>query len=174
MTKPKSSVGLRIIAIGKLFKVVTLLTVGILAIALASGGDPPEAFRHWIEALQIDEKGRLIHAALSKISGVEPRKLAELGIGSFAYAALFAVEGIGLWLEKRWAEYLTIAITLSFIPLEIHEIAKHVTTPRIVMLVLNVAVLGYLLVRVRSEGSGGRLKKAFTSPRALYDFMLRR
>ncbi len=168
----KTSIGLRIIAIGKLFKVVTLLVFGILALAMASGGDPPEAFRHWLHALQIDEGGHLIHGALSKLTGVAPKKLAELGIGSFVYAALFAVEGTGLWLEKRWAEWFTLGITLSFIPIEIIELAKHASAPRIIVLILNVAVLVYLVIRLRYDREPSvRLKKAFESPRAFYDFV---
>lgn len=168
-----TSLGLRIIAVGKLFKVVTLLLFGVLALAMASGGDPPEAFRHWLHALQIDEGGHLIHTVLSKLTGVAPKKLAELGIGSFVYAALFAVEGIGLWLEKRWAEWFTLGITLSFIPIEIVELAKHASAPRIIVLVLNVAVLVYLVIHVRDERKPSvRLKKAFESPRALCDFVL--
>ena len=147
----KPSVGLRIIAIGKLFKATALVTIGILALTMARGGDPPEAFRHWVHALQIDQDNRIVHGLLAKISGVEPRKLAEIGLGSFLYAVLFATEGVGLWLEKRWAEYFTIGITLSFIPLELYEIGKHPNAPKIIVLVLNVIALIYLVVRVRWE-----------------------
>ena len=43
---------------------------------------------------------------------------------TFAYSALFLVEGTGLFFEKRWAEYLTIVATVSFIPVEIYELLK--------------------------------------------------
>jgi uncharacterized membrane protein (DUF2068 family) len=156
----KTSVGLRIIAIGKLFKVCALVVFGVLALTMASGGDPPEAFRHWMHALQIDAGGRIVHGVLSKITGVDAKKLAELGVGSFVYAALFAVEGVGLWLQKRWAEWFTIAITISFIPIEIHEIIKHVNAPKIIVLVLNVAALVYLGFRVRQEHKlGARINR---------------
>lgn len=170
----KSSVGLRIIAIGKLLKVITLLVVGILALTLASGGAPPETFRHWLDAMQIDEGSRWARRVLSKMSGVSSEKLGELGVGSFVYAALFSIEGVGLWLEKRWAEWFTIGITISFIPLELYEIGKEPTAPRIVTLILNVAVLVYLALRVRRERKPiAKLQHALESPKAAFRSMMR-
>jgi uncharacterized membrane protein (DUF2068 family) len=60
-------------------------------------------------------------------------------------------EGIGLLLRKRWAEYFTIITTGGLVPLEIYEIARHVTAAKIVVLALNVAIVVYLVVRVREE-----------------------
>src|SRR5262245_7183428 len=60
------------------------------------------------------------------------RHVVGLGTGSVAYAGLFLVEGVGLLMRKVWAEYLTIAITASFIPLEIYELARKPTMPRVV------------------------------------------
>ena len=68
------------------------------------------------------------------------------------YGLLFATEGIGLWMEKRWAEYLTIIATGSLIPFEVYELQRRVTVPRGLALVVNVAVLAYLIYRVRNPG----------------------
>ena len=73
----------------------------------------------------------------------------ELGIVAFLYAVVFLVEGTGLWLQRRWAEYLTIVVTASLIPFEIHELMQGVTVARVATLVVNVAVLVYLIVRLR-------------------------
>jgi uncharacterized membrane protein (DUF2068 family) len=78
-----------------------------------------------------------------------PTRIAALGVGAFLYAALFLVEGIGLWLQRRWAEYLTVVATASFIPFEIFEVARRVTATRMVALVVNLAILVYLIVRLR-------------------------
>jgi uncharacterized membrane protein (DUF2068 family) len=74
-------------------------------------------------------------------------------------AALFAVvegvEAVGLWYAKRWAEYLTLIVTASLLPLEIYEIA-HKTSPfKILAFVVNVAVVGYLLYAKRLFGIRG-------------------
>ena len=69
----------------------------------------------------------------------------------FAYALLFSVEGAGLWMGKVWAEYLTIIATASFLPFEIYEAMKRFTALRLTVLVLNAAILIYLIWRVRKN-----------------------
>jgi uncharacterized membrane protein (DUF2068 family) len=140
-------VGLKIIAIGKLIKVIALVSVGIAALA-AAHGNPPALLVDAANALGVDPNGRHMHRVVEKLSGVPAKKLDEIGFGSFVYAALFAVEGIGLWMQKRWAEYLTLVITTSFIPLELYELVKHVSPAKVATLIFNVAVVVYLLVRV--------------------------
>ena len=63
------------------------------------------------------------------------------------------VEGVGLWMRKRWAEYLTIVATSLLIPLEVYELAHHATLLKAGGLVVNVLIVAYL-VRVlrRHEG----------------------
>lgn len=136
-----------LIALGKFAKVAALLVIGVTAFTMARNGAPDELI-HLADSLRVDPGNRYLHRAIQSVAGVSPRKLEEVSLGTFVYAALFATEGIGLWLQKRWAEFFTIAITVSFIPLEIYEIARHVSAGKIIALVLNVAALVYLVVRV--------------------------
>jgi len=62
---------------------------------------------------------------------------------------LFLSEGTGLALAKRWAEYLTIVTTASLMPLELYEIYIHASWPRVVVLLVNIAVVAYLIVELR-------------------------
>ena len=66
-----------------------------------------------MELLRLDPNNHFIDAALEKVSNITPDKIKELGLGSMIYAGLFLTEGIGLWLEKRWAEWFTVIITSS-------------------------------------------------------------
>ncbi|HEY8076948.1 MAG TPA: DUF2127 domain-containing protein [Labilithrix sp.] len=153
--KEKRPLGLTLIAIGKLFKVVTLVITGIVVLVMMH--DPPKVLGSIADAMRIDPGNRHLHKLVAAASGASTTKLEAIGLGTFAYAALFAVEGIGLWLQKHWAEWLTIFITASFIPLEIIEIAKHAGALRIATLVFNVAALVYLVVRVfKRRASRGR------------------
>ncbi len=147
MEKEKRPLGLTLIAIGKLLKVVTLVVCGVVVLAMAHR-DPPEVLGSIADALRIDPGNQHLHRLVAAASGASTRKLEAIGAGTFAYAALFAVEGVGLWLQKHWAEWLTIFITTSFIPLEIIEIVKQAHALRIATLVFNVAALVYLVVRV--------------------------
>jgi uncharacterized membrane protein (DUF2068 family) len=80
---------------------------------------------------------------------VDEHRLRQLSVGTFFYSALFLCEGTGLALAKRWAEYLTIVTTASLMPLEMYEIYVHPTWPRVAVLVVNIAVVAYLVVELR-------------------------
>ena len=58
------------------------------------------------------------------------------------------MEGVGLWLGRRWAEYLTVIATGSLIPFEIYEMVRKLSPPRLIALILNVAVVIYLIYRI--------------------------
>jgi uncharacterized membrane protein (DUF2068 family) len=65
------------------------------------------------------------------------------------------VEAVGLWFQKRWAEYLTFVATCAFVPLEIYELVRHLSPFKIGALVVNVAVALYLLLAKRLFGVRG-------------------
>lgn len=67
------------------------------------------------------------------------------------------LEGVGLWLLKRWGEYFAVVATSIFLPLEVHDLAKGITTTRVVTFSINVAAVVYLLISKRLFGvRGGR------------------
>jgi uncharacterized membrane protein (DUF2068 family) len=74
---------------------------------------------------------------------------------AIVYALVEGVEAVGLWYGKRWAEYLTLIVTASLLPVEIHELANHITPFKIIAFVLNVAVVAYLLYAKRLFGIRG-------------------
>lgn len=146
--KTHDGIGLRIIAIFKLVKALLLVAVGIGALNLLHK-DVSEIASNWIAAIRVDPDNRLVHGLIAKLGLMNDHKLEELSFGSFFYAALLTIEGVGLWLKKRWAEYFTIVLTCSLIPLELYEIAKRVTFTRVGMLLLNLAIVWYLFVQLR-------------------------
>jgi uncharacterized membrane protein (DUF2068 family) len=146
--KTKGSRGLLLVAAYKLIKGVALLALGIGALRLLHRDVAAEAAR-WIDLLRIDPQNHYIQSTLARIAKVDARKLKELSIGTFLYSAVFLTEGAGLALRKRWAEYLTILTTASLLPLEIYEIAKRFSTARIFVLLVNIAVVVYLVYEVR-------------------------
>jgi uncharacterized membrane protein (DUF2068 family) len=78
------------------------------------------------------------------------------------YALLEGIEAVGLWFAQRWAEYLTfIATTLLLIP-EVYELTGRITVTKIITLIINVAVVVYLLFAKRLFGlrGGGRAEAA--------------
>ena len=140
--------GLRIIAVYKLLKSLALLALGIGALNLLHK-DVAAVAEHWINIFQVDPHSHYIRLLLAKLSIVDDRRLKELSVGTFIYSAIFLTEGVGLALGKRWAEYLTIISTASLLPLEIYELAKHAGVGKVIALVINLAVVAYLVFELR-------------------------
>ncbi|MGA9507120.1 MAG: DUF2127 domain-containing protein, partial [Candidatus Sulfotelmatobacter sp.] len=101
----------------------------------------------------LDPGNRYVGKALQKVADLTPNKIRSLGIVSFIYAGLFLTEGIGLWLVKRWAEWFSVIITTSLIPVEVYEISRHPSAIKCLVLIINIAVVGYLIYRIRNEDS---------------------
>lgn len=124
---------LRLIAFFRLSKALLLIFAGFGALELLR---PEVASRavEWMQAYPF--------AAYALGSSHHIKLIAS---AAFAYAALFMTEGFGLWFQKRWAEYLTVIATTSFIPFEIWEIAKKLTATRVALVVANIAIVIYLV-----------------------------
>ncbi len=149
-TSRQSSATLLAIAIFKLFKGALLVVFGIGALKLLHR-DVGEVVSHWVDILRVDPDNRFVHRLLSRALSVTPKQLEEASAGTFVYAGLLLTEGTGLLLRKRWAEYFTIISTAGLIPLEVYEISRHLTATKIVVLLVNVAIVIYLVVRVRRK-----------------------
>ncbi len=78
-----------------------------------------------------------------------------VAVALIAYALIELVEGVGLWMAKRWAEYFTVVATAIFLPLEIRELIERITWLRVGALVVNVAAIVYLIVAKRLFGVRG-------------------
>lgn len=137
-----------LIAIFKLLKALMLIALGIAALT-SLHKDLPATVLHWAQVLRVDPDNRFLHSLLAKIFRVTPKQLKELSVGTFIYAAMFSIEGVGLLLRRRWAEYFTIITTTAFIPLEIYELSRRFTAVRLAILCVNVAIVVYLVRRVR-------------------------
>jgi uncharacterized membrane protein (DUF2068 family) len=151
--KSSDTAVIRLIAIFKLVKAITLIAIGVGALKLLYS-DMGSTLDHWIAVSGVDPGNRWVERGIEKASNLSHAKVKGLGIVSFIYAGLFLTEGIGLWLMKRWAEWFTIIITSSLIPVEIYELYRHPTAVKILVLAINVAVVLYLLYRIRRDEQG--------------------
>jgi uncharacterized membrane protein (DUF2068 family) len=102
--------------------------------------------------LRFNPESRLVNFILAKASLVNDPLLRRIGFLAFCYAAVTFLEGIGLYLEKAWGEFLTLAITASFLPLEIFEAVRRLTWVRISLLTINILVFVYLLKLMADRG----------------------
>jgi len=148
---------LRTIAILKFIEAAAVVAAGLAALQLL---DPATlaAIAKWTQARPGHAEQHFAQRALDHLSGITPRELKQLGAGAFAFAGIFLAEAIGLWMERPWAEWLAVVATSLFIPLEVLELFKHVTVPKLIALVLNVLVVGYLIIRIRNDKRARRLE----------------
>jgi uncharacterized membrane protein (DUF2068 family) len=141
----KHKTGLVVIAVGKLIQVLLVLAAGAAALIFVNRV-PPERLAQWANATA--PQSEFLQGLVDKVLGTDNKTLAIFGKASFAYAALFAVEAVGLWFEKRWAEYLTVLVTGSLIPFEVYGLTQEFSVVKLVTLLVNVAVVVYLTIRL--------------------------
>jgi uncharacterized membrane protein (DUF2068 family) len=154
-TKPRESTKtLLLIAVFKLLKGLLLIAVGIGALKLLHK-DIGDTVLRWVDVLRVDPDNRLIHGLLTRVVRVSPNQLKAISLGTFVYSALLLTEGTGLLLRRRWAEYFTIITTAGLIPIEVYEITRHLTASKILVLLINAAIVVYLVVRVRRTRDAG-------------------
>jgi uncharacterized membrane protein (DUF2068 family) len=146
----------RLIALFKLLKAALLIAIGVGALKLLHT-DITSLLEEWVPRMGFAPGSRDVGRLILKAATLTPNKIKELEVGSFIYAGLFLIEGIGLWLLKRWAEWLTVIITSSLVPMEVYEIYRHPTATKVLVLMINIAVVGFLLYRIRGERSEGLL-----------------
>jgi uncharacterized membrane protein (DUF2068 family) len=143
---------LRLIALFKLLKALLLIAVGIAALKLIHM-DVAMVLEHFVLRLGLDPGGRYVGSALEKAANLTPNKVESVAIGSLIYAGLFLTEGIGLWMLKRWAEWLTVIITSSLLPVEIYEVFRHPSAGKVLVFILNIGIVAYLIYQMRRNPS---------------------
>lgn len=142
--------GLLAIGLLKLVEAVFFFLVGVGAIHFVHR-DLGEAARRLAERLWFDWDRRLVTWLLNHLDEVTAHRLKQIGIFTFFYAGLRVTEGVGLVLEKVWAEYLTLILTVSFLPWELYELARRPSWFRLSLLLINLAVLAYLIWLLRRK-----------------------
>ena len=141
------------------FKVIGTLKLlsGVLALAAGMGAtrflaqDPGPKLERAVSHLGLDPQNHVVHTLISTVTGIDQRHLRAIEAGTFVYAFLHSLEGIGLILEQTWAGYLVVIATSTLVPFEIYEIAKRPTPLRFAIFVLNVGIVIYLIAILRKE-----------------------
>jgi uncharacterized membrane protein (DUF2068 family) len=94
---------------------------------------------------------------LQKALATQPSRLTLIAVLLAVYAAIEAVEAIGLWLLARWGEYFAAVATAVFLPLEVRDLLRGVTPTRAGAFAINIAAVIHLLFAKRLFGlRGGR------------------
>jgi len=156
---------LRVLAVERVFRGLVLIAAsyGVYrfesaqkALSASFGALVPAA-RPLAARLGIDLDHSAILSAATRALHAGRGTLTLVAVGLLAYGLLELVEGVGLWLAKRWAEYLTVVATAAFLPYEVYELTKSVTVTKLVAFAINVLAVVYLVLAKRLFGArGGR------------------
>jgi uncharacterized membrane protein (DUF2068 family) len=154
----RDKVVLRIIAIDRALHFVLL--AGLAALLLVFASHVQSLHRLFIRVVaDYGGRGRIPkHGLLHDVERLVTLQSGTLRVVAgiaFAYALLEGVEAVGLWYARRWAEYLTFVATTLLLPVEIYELTRTVSPFKIVALVVNAAIVVYLLFAKRLFGLRG-------------------
>jgi uncharacterized membrane protein (DUF2068 family) len=155
---------LRLIAIDRAFHFVILSLLGVVVLILAANNKAAKGdFERVLTALQggvaggpVQTTGHVgILGELDKLFSLKAHTLYLVGIALLVYAVLEGIEAVGLWLAKRWAEYLTFVVTALLLPLEVYEIIHRVSVLKLIGFAINLAIVVYLVYDKRLFGLRG-------------------
>jgi len=142
--------GLLLIGLFKLGKAILFFSIGVGALHLLHKDLGDEVMR-LATRLKFDPESRFITLLLDKVDLIDAHRLRQISLATFGYSALALTEGVGLLLEKVWAEYLTLILTISFLPWELYELVHRPDWFRLSLLLINLAVLWYLVWLLRRK-----------------------
>jgi uncharacterized membrane protein (DUF2068 family) len=149
-TPRERTLTIHLISIEKTVKAVILIIVGFKLATLVNQ-DVHTWAADFVTRHGIDIGNRFVHAALERLVGITSSQIITFSVVAFFYSSVLLVEAVGLWLQKRWAEYLTAISTALLMPLEIYEIYERFTWVRVAILLINAFIVWYLATRLRDE-----------------------
>jgi uncharacterized membrane protein (DUF2068 family) len=159
----RDKIVLRLIAVNRAlhFLVLGLLGVAILLFS-ANRADLHDVVLRVVADISGEAQsngGASAHTGLThrvdQLFSLRSSELHLFAVIALIYAAVEGLEAVGLWMAKRWAEYLTLIVTASLLPVEVYELSEHLTPFKVFAFVLNVAVVVYLLYAKRLFGLRG-------------------
>lgn len=140
----------------KLSKAIFFTAVGAGALHLVHK-NVGDVLMHIIDALRIDPERRFVGVLMDQAGLLNNHELRRAGTLSILYAVVCLVEGTGLVLEKRWAEYFTVILTATGLPWESYELLERFSPYKVGLLAINLAVLLYLVWVLKKKKKGRAL-----------------
>ena len=148
--------GVRVVAVFEIAKGALVLLAGLGLFALVHH-DLQAVAERLVERSHLNPASRYPRIFIHAASTLTDARLWLLAAGAGGYAAVRFAEGYGLWRGRRWAEWLAAVSGGIYIPIEIFELARGVTWPKVVALVVNAAVVSYMIYALRQRrGWAGR------------------
>jgi uncharacterized membrane protein (DUF2068 family) len=144
---------LRLIALERFVRGVLLLAAGAYLVTHL-GSDLGRLADRAMRALELDPRRPFLHRIIGKLHSLHAGTVLVTGLAALGYGLLEVVEGVGLWLDRLWAEYLTVIATSLLIPLELYELARKPSLLKAGGIAVNLAIVAYLGWNLRKRIQG--------------------
>jgi uncharacterized membrane protein (DUF2068 family) len=149
---------LLVIGIFKLIKAVLLMLAGFAVLHFINH-DIGVSVMWWADVLHVDRENRHLTNLIAKLLSIDRKKMELISTATFIYSLLYGIEGVGLLLDRTWAEWMTVITTAGFVPLELYEIYRRPTIAHFSLLAFNLVILAYLIYRVTIKIRGRAARK---------------
>jgi uncharacterized membrane protein (DUF2068 family) len=145
---PRGRRVLKLIAAERAVRGLILLGAGIYLLSHV-GSDLGHTADRIMRAVELDPRRPFLHRIVAYLHHLPASEVRIVAIGALGYGVLELVEGVGLWLDQLWAEYLTVIATSLLIPVETYELVRNPTVWKAGGIVVNVAIVVYLAFVLR-------------------------
>jgi uncharacterized membrane protein (DUF2068 family) len=148
--------GLHIVALFEGAKGLLVLVAGFGLLSFIHR-DLHEAALRLVKHIHLNPASHYPRIFLDLSERVDDTQLWGMAMAAAMYSVVRMVEAVGLWLRKAWAEWFAVLTGGIYIPIEILEVSRRASWPRVTVLAVNLGVVSYLLyVLIRN----GRQKAA--------------
>jgi len=144
---------IRLIALERLIRGVLLLVAGGYLVTHL-GSDLGRIADRLMRAVELDPHRPFLRHLIAKLHRLHAGTVLITGIAALLYGVLEVVEGVGLWIDALWAEYLTVTATSLLIPLEVYELVRKPSVLKAAGIVVNLVIVAYLARRLRRRVTG--------------------
>ncbi len=143
------STGLRLVALFEAGKGLLVLLVGLELLSLVHQG-AQNVGEEIVERFHLNFARRHPRILLYAATHLNDSNVRLLALAALAYSTVRFVEAYGLWRVRAWAEWFAIVSGGVYLPFELYELIRHPTLVKVVVLLVNAAIVAYL-VYVRSN-----------------------
>lgn len=152
LQEPRRHRYLKLIALFKIGKGVLLLLLGVSLLFLNARTRWMDALSNWTADEILLEHSKAVRYLLNNLQVVlAGGTLRATGLLALFYTAVLFTEGIGVYLEQRWAELLMIFATAALIPLEVRHIWHHPSPGAVLILAVNCFIVWFLYFVLRRK-----------------------
>jgi len=166
LQEPRRHRYLKLIALFKIAKGVLLLVLGVSLVFLNMRTRWMDAISDWTADEILMEHSRAVAWLLHKLQAVlAGGALRATGFLALFYSAVLFTEGIGVYMEQRWAEWLMIFATAALIPVEVRHIWHRPGLVGVLILLANCFIVWFLYRVLKPD----RTKPNIPRPRELVE-----